>query len=127
MNAFPFVPRQYWFRILRVLLGMFMAANGFYRIFEIGMANFGEFLAIQGFPQSFLLAWLITIFEIAGGITLVLSYYRRVLCAAFIFELLIGIMLVNTTGGWIAEELSTGSAEYNTLLIVCFSLIASDD
>jgi len=104
-----------------------MAANGFYRIFEIGIGNFGEFLDIQGFPQSFLLAWLITIFEIAGGLTLVFSYFRRVLCAAFIFELLIGIVLVNASGGWIAEELSTGGAEYNTLLIVCFSLIASDD
>lgn len=127
MKPFPFVPRQYWFRILRVILGLSMAANGFYRIFEIGMGNFADFLDIQGFPQSFLLAWLITIFEITGGITLVFSYFRRVLCAAFIFELLIGIVLVNASGGWIAEELGTGGAEYNTLLIVCFSLIASDD
>lgn len=127
MKPFPFVTRQNWCRILRIILGLSMATNGFYRIFEIGMANFGDFLAVQGFPQSFLLAWLITIFEIAGGLTLVFSYLRRELCAAFIFELLIGIVLVNSSGGWIAEELATGGAEYNTLLIVCFSLIASDD
>ncbi|HMT29636.1 MAG TPA: DoxX family protein [Bacteroidia bacterium] len=127
MRPFPFVSRCYWHRVLRVILGLSMAAHGVYRIVEVGMSNFGEFLTMEGFPMGFTLGWLVTIFEIAGGLTLALAYFRRPLCAAFIFELLIGILLVHASNGWFVVGSSSGGAEYNTLLIICFSLVASDD
>lgn len=127
IRPFPFVSRCFWFRFLRVVLGLSMSAHGVYRILEIGMANFGDFLTQEGFPFGFFLAWVITIFEIAGGFTLALSYFRRPICAAFILELLVGILLVHASNGWFVVGSESGGAEYNTLLIVCFSLIASDD
>ena len=127
MRPFPFISRTNWFHILRIVLGLLMTAHGVMRILDRGIRPFGEFLSAQGFPDGVFIAWAITLFEIAGGITLAMSFLRRPICVVFIFELLMGILLVHASNGWFVVGYTTGGIEYNALLIVCFLTIASED
>jgi putative oxidoreductase len=102
-----------------------MVAHGAIRVYAGTVAGFGGFLESKGFPLGEFIAWGITIFEIVGGIILAVGYYVRMIAAVFILELAMGIVLVHLANGWFVVGYSSGGAEYSTLLILCFLVIAS--
>ncbi len=112
--------------LLRVTISLYMVAHGCTRLIAGTVGGFGEFLGGQGFPFGSILAWGITIFEIAGGITLALGYFRKWINAVFILELLMGIILVHASNGWFTVGYSSGGMEYSVLLIICFLATAAD-
>ena len=70
--------------------------------------------------------WGITAFELVGGVLLALGYYVRVLAAAFIGLLLVGIGLIHASFGWFVGEHGTGGSEYSVILIVIFVVLAAN-
>ncbi len=110
--------------IIRIFLAATMLVHGIARINAGGVAPFGEFLTISGFPVGLYLAWAITIFEIGGGIVLAAGYFVPVLASVFAVQLIIGIVLVHAKEGWFVVGLGRNGMEYSVLLIVLFVSIA---
>lgn len=110
--------------ILRVYLALTMIIHGTARIYAGGVLPFGEFLNMQGFPFGFYIAWAITIFEIAGGIILIIGYFIPVLAVVFAVQLAVGIILVHASSGWFVVGLGRNGMEYSILLIISFLCVA---
>lgn len=110
--------------VIRIFLAVTMLIHAIARINTGGVAPFGEFLTISGFPLGLYLAWAITIFEIAGGIVLAVGYFVPVLALIFAIQLIMGIVLVHAKEGWFVVGLGRNGMEYSVLLIVSFLAIA---
>ena len=67
MRSFPFIERGQAVVLLRVAVSLFMMAHGLMRLYLGTVGGFGEFLNSKGFMIGGMLAWTITIFEIAAG------------------------------------------------------------
>lgn len=106
--------------IIRIFLAATMLVHGVARINAGGVAPFGEFLTISGFPLGFYIAWAITIFEIVGGIVLAAGYFVPVISLIFALQLVMGIVLVHAKEGWFVVGLGRNGMEYSVLLIVSF-------
>jgi putative oxidoreductase len=108
--------------ILRIALAILLGIHGIYRASTGGAKFFGIYLSEAGFPLGTLIAWAITIFEIAGMTALL---WRRFVIAAalgFIFILSAGILMVHGREGWFVVGGGRNGVEYSLLLIA--SLIA---
>jgi len=127
LKNYPFVSTPQMLVFLRIALGLMMMAHGAARLYVNSIAGFGEFLDAKGFQIGYILAWMITIFDVLGGLTLVLGYFRRIICSVFIFVLSMGILLVHLKNGWFVVGHQSGGVEYSVLLIICFVLIASTE
>lgn len=127
MRPFPFLGTATWLVLLRVVLGLYMAAHGATRLIVGTVDDFGGFLGSRGFPFGVALAWTITIVEIIGGATLAAGRFVRVLAAVFAAEHAAGIVLVHAPRGWFTVGHQAGGAEYSVLLLLCFLLVASTD
>jgi len=110
--------------VIRIFLAATMLIHAIARINAGGVAPFGEFLTLSGFPLGFYLAWAITIFEIVGGIVLAIGYFAPFIAAVFAVQLIMGIVLVHAKDGWFVVGLGRNGMEYSVLLIVSFLAIA---
>jgi putative oxidoreductase len=125
LTRFPFLSTTQWLLILRVVLGLYMAAHGLARASLGTVDDFGGFLAAQGLPAGVALAWAITAVEIVGGLMLAAGRMVRRLSATFAVEHSVGIVLVHAPRGWFTVGHQVGGAEYSVLLLLCFLLTAS--
>jgi putative oxidoreductase len=125
MDKYPFLEAPKWVVVIRIVIGLMMAAHGAFRVYEGTVNEFGQFLDGNGFPLAVYLAWLITAFEIIGGIVLSSGFARKFIATCFIFELLMGIILVHASKGWFVVGASTEGMEFSVLLITCLLMIAS--
>lgn len=125
MKRFPFLSTAQWLVVLRVVLGLYMAAHGVARAMLGTVGSFGGFLEAQGLPAGLLVAWGITINEIVGGVIFSSGRLVRLLAAVFALEHLMGIILVHAPRGWFTVGHQSGGAEYSVLLLLCFLLTAS--
>jgi putative oxidoreductase len=125
MRAFPFLSTATWLQVLRVVLGLYMAAHGAMRVAVGTVDDFGGFLDGRGFPLGVAVAWGITIFEMAAGVTFAANRWVRPIAALFALEHVMGIILVHAPRGWFTVGHQNGGAEYSVLLLLCFLLAAS--
>jgi putative oxidoreductase len=125
MKHFPFLSTNMLLNILRISVALMLTAHGVTRVVVNTVSGFGEFLNAKGFFIGIIIAWSVTIFEIAGGLVLALGYYKKLICAGFILNLVMGIILVHIHNGWFVVGYSSGGAEYSVLLILCLLVIAS--
>lgn len=103
--------------ILRMLMGIVFLLHGAARVYENSFAGFGNFLESKGFPLGVYLAWLITLFELLGGIALFFRYFVKIFCIGEIIILLTGIVLVHWQNGWFVVGATSGGIEYSVVLI----------
>jgi putative oxidoreductase len=113
---------QFGFKI--IVAGIFIV-HGVARIAYGTVDDFGVFLDGKGFPLSLLLAWLVTAYEIAGGILMVAGRWVRPIALGFVAHQLLGIILVHAKNGWFVVGAGTGGMEFSVLLIASCLLIAS--
>ena len=102
---------------LRMMMGIIFFLNAAARIYFNSLSGFGDFLEGKGFPFGFYLAWIVTLFELFGGILMFLRYFVKIFCLGEIIILLIGIALVHWKGGWFVDSMSLGGIEYSIVLI----------
>jgi putative oxidoreductase len=125
MKSFPFLSSVTYLFILRLAVSLMLMAHGVIRIYAGTVEGFGGFLETKGFPLAVVIAWGVTIFEIVGGLSLALNYFRKPICALFIVQLIMGMVLVHWPNGWFVVGYTAGGIEYSFLLVVCFLVVAA--
>lgn len=110
--------------LVRVTVAVLFMVHGIARI-SLGIVDdFGGFLESRGLPYGLVIAWAITVFEIVGGLLLLLGIARRALALIFAVELIVGIVMVHWTSGWFVVGAGRNGIEYSVLLIACLTAIA---
>jgi putative oxidoreductase len=112
------------FVVLRIAVALLLIIHGIARIWLGIVDDFGDFLDSLGFPFGVVIAWIITLVEIGGGITLAVGFFVRPLAIWFAVQLLIGIALVHVSEGWFVVGAGRNGMEYSVLLIVALALLA---
>lgn len=102
-----------------------MLIHGITRLSLGTVSNFDGYLSSIGFPPY--TAWVLTIFELAGAISMIIGKWVTPIALIFCLELLMGIILVHFHEGWFVVGAGRNGMEYSVLLIICFisSAIAS--
>lgn len=127
MSTFPFISSAHAITVLRVVTALIFVAHAAVRIVTSTIGQFGSFLEDKGFSFGVLIVWLITIYEIAGGLLLAFGIFTRWLALGFVILIAVGIVIIHAANGWFVGEHGTGGMEYSVLLIAALIVIASSD
>ena len=85
--------------IVRLTVAILLGIHGFSRAFTGGVHPFGNFLASQHIPYGHVVAWAITVFEMAGSICLLTNRFVRIAALGHLAILVTGIALVHAKNG----------------------------
>ena len=110
--------------LLRVGVAALLITHGVVRLQDGGVGGFGVFLSSQSIPFGLVVAWVLTVVEIAGGLALAIGHWVRPLCLWFMIELVTGIALVHAREGWFVVGKGRNGMEYSALLILCLLVIS---
>lgn len=109
--------------VIRVIAGIVMATHGWQKLMG-GPAAFGEFLGSLGVPLPGLMAYVVILAELGGGILLILGLLSRWAGLILTINLAMAILLVKTQVGFIAPADQPGvGAELDLALIAGFVTI----
>lgn len=125
MRNFPFISAHAGKMLLRVVAGLIMVAHGIARLYLGTVNEFGEYLNGEGFMIGPVIAWILTIVEVLGGLSLAAGILVRPICAWFVLQHIFGIVMVHAPNGWFTVGAQAGGMEYSFLLLICFICIAS--
>ncbi len=109
--------------VLRIMVSICMMAHASQRFYFKSINGFGDFLNAKGFLIGVPIAWGITLFELIGGLAILLNYFTKWISLVWAVQLLMGIILVHAQHGWFVVGPSTGGVEYSLLLIVCLLVL----
>lgn len=109
--------------VLRILMGLIFMSHAIIRLVDYSLPGFGEFLDSKGFPEGFYLAWAVTVFELLGGLLMVLRKFVTIFCIVEIVILLTGIVIVHSPNGWFVVGKTLGGVEYSVVLITVLAAI----
>jgi len=109
--------------VLRIMVSICMMAHASQRFYFNSINGFGDFLNAKGFLIGVPIAWGITLFELIGGLAILLNYFTKWISLVWAVQLLMGIILVHAQHGWFVVGPSTGGVEYSLLLIVCLLVL----
>lgn len=102
--------------ILRVTLGVIFLTHGLPKIMG-GVSGFEGMLGEMGVPLAGIMAWVVTLLEVGGGLALIAGFLVTAFSLLLSFHMLMGIFLVHLSAGWYVIGPGTGGAEFNVLLI----------
>lgn len=100
--------------VLRLAVGVIFIAHGFDKL-NNGVNGFAGFLASLNVPAPDLMAWLVTILELGGGVLLILGLATRAVALAFVVMMVFTISLVKAEVGLIGAE--GAGAEIDLMLL----------
>jgi putative oxidoreductase len=122
---FPFISLYRALILLRISVAGIFLAHAIVRIIGGTMERFAGFLGGKGFPYALNIVWLITIYEIVGGILLIIGKQTKWISLGFILMLLLGIIIIHANNGWFVGEHGSGGIEYSFILIIALIVIAA--
>lgn len=126
MKQFPFLTLKQWLIVLRISVAGIFLAHAIVRVLLPGSVDqFAGYLNNKGVVYGKAIVWAITVFELGGGIALLLGYCERLMAAGFIILLLIGCLLIHIQKGWFVGEHGSGGCEYSFILIIALLVIAA--
>lgn len=102
---------------LRMVCGAIFILHAAARIYNNTLTGFGDFLQEQGFPVGYVLAWLVTGFELIGGILMIFRIGVKLFCIIESLILITGIITVHWKYGWFVVGQTMGGMEYSVVLI----------
>ena len=79
--------------VVRVIVGVIMSVHGWQKLMG-GPANFAVGLAQQGVPLPGLMAWVVTLVELVGGILLIVGLFSRLAALLLTIEFIVIILTV---------------------------------
>jgi putative oxidoreductase len=101
----------------RVIVGIIMFAHGLQKLLG-GPANFGGALEGMGVPLPVLMAFVVTLVEVVGGLLLIIGLLSRLSALLLTIDLVVAILLVKLSIGLIAPPGGPGAgAELDLALI----------
>ena len=114
--------------VVRCTVAATMFIHGVYRVAAGTVGGFGGFLESAGLPAGVAVAWILTVVEIVGALSLLARVAVMPLSVWFIVQLATGVFLVHWSRGWFVVGGGTGGMEYSVVLIACFvSLVLSEE
>ncbi len=125
MNRYPYLPLKNALVILRVSVAFFFMAHAAVRIANNSIPQFGLFLESKGFLYGAIWVWLISIYELIGGLLMALGCHVKTIASGFFVIAGVGILLIHMQNGWFVGEHGTGGMEYSFSLMVSLLVIAS--
>jgi len=125
MKNFPFISLSQSLIVFRIAVALLLAAHGAMRLSAGTVNGFGEFLNSKGFMIGATIAWVLTIFEIVGGLIMAAGYFVKWIAAIFMIEIAMGIILVHAKNGWFVVGHQSGGVEYSVLIIFSLLVIAA--
>jgi putative oxidoreductase len=109
--------------VVRVIVGVIMSAHGWQKLMG-GPANFAEPLTQLGVPLPGLMAWVVTLVELVGGILLIVGLFSRLVALLLTIEFIVAILTVKIHVGLIAPPNSAyPGAELDLALIAGFLVV----
>ncbi len=127
MKKFPFITTAQSIILIRVVTALIFVAHAAVRVTGSTVDRFGGFLDSKGFVYGVAIVWILTIYELVGGLLLAFGKFTRWLALGFILIIAIGIVIIHAANGWFVGEHGTGGMEYSFLLIAALLVIASAD
>jgi putative oxidoreductase len=122
---FPFISLHRALILLRICVACIFLAHAIVRITGGTVERFAGFLEGKGFPFALTIVWLVTVYEIAGGVLLLIGKLTPWISLGFILMLLIGIVVIHAPKGWFVGEHGSGGIEYSFILIITLIVIAA--
>jgi putative oxidoreductase len=109
--------------LLRIGVAALLFIHGAARVGLGIVPPFGDFLNSKGLPAGLLLAWTLTIAELARTPLLAARRFVTPIAAFFIVELAAGIALVHWPAGWFVVGAGRNGMEYSVLLILALGSV----
>ena len=115
---------RYGLVILRVVLGIAMAVHGWSKL-SGGVGNVAGFFGSLGIPAAGIVAWLVTIVELVGGILLILEFLTQIAGILIAIDMLVAILFAFLLRG--APFVENGAITWETEAVfgaaaLCFAL-----
>jgi len=96
--------------IVRVIVGIIIAAHGWQKLTVLGPANFGQALLAQnGVPFPIFMGYVVTFTEVIGGILLIVGLLSRLVALSLTINLVIATLLVNVHVGLLSSTDGVGA------------------
>lgn len=89
--------------VLRLVFGFMIAAHGWQKL-QRGPANFATTLTELGVPAPDIMAWVVTLTELGGGILLIVGLLTRLAAFALTVNLTVALLLVRLDAGLISMQ-----------------------
>lgn len=89
--------------ILRVIIGIIFTAHGWDKL-QGDPSNFAGFLTTLNVPAPEIMAWLVTLLELVGGILLILGALTRLVALLFVLLMISSTLLVKVDVGLIGAQ-----------------------
>lgn len=107
---------------VRLIAGVIMAAHGLQKL-QAGPAGFGQALTQMGVPAPTLMAYVVTLVELLGGILLIVGFLSRLSALLLTIDLVVAILLVKINIGLLSPQSGGVGAELDLALIAGFLVI----
>lgn len=117
VNGFPWVSLARALAVLRVSVAVVFLAHAIMRVVNGHLLRFARFVGEAGVPFAIIVVWLITSFEVGGGVLLLATRHVRLLSAEFSIMLVGGILLIHRHFGWFVGQPGRGGSEYSVVLL----------
>lgn len=122
---FPFISLYRALILLRISVAGIFLAHAIVRIASGTTDRFADYLGNKGFPFALIIVWLISAYEIIGGVLLIVGKLTKWISLGFIILLLAGIVIIHAANGWFVGEHGSGGIEYSFILIIALIVIAA--
>ena len=86
--------------VLRVVVGLLFAVHGYQKLTLMGVDAFAGMLAGMGIPLAGVMAWVVILTEVIGGIALVLGIGSRHFSTLLAIIMTVAILKVKLVKGW---------------------------
>jgi len=107
---------------VRLIVGLIMAAHGLQKLLA-GPGSFGQVLAQLNVPAPTLMAYVVTLVELVGGILLIVGLLSRLSALLLTIDLVVAILLVKVNVGLLSPQSGGVGAELDLALIAGFLVI----
>ncbi|MCA9879174.1 MAG: DoxX family protein [Thermomicrobiales bacterium] len=90
--------------LLRVMTGIIFLMHGQQKLFEFGLGGVAGMMTGLGVPAPGLMAIVLTLVELIGGIALILGAFTRLAAALVAVDVLVAMFLVHLPNGFFAQN-----------------------
>ena len=123
MNVSNLFKPSYSIAALRMMMAVVFILHAGVRIYNNSLPAFGALLQDKGFPFGFYLIWIVTLFELTGGVFMFFRFLVRIFCIGEIIILIVGIVTIHGENGWFVVERSLNGVEYSVVLITILAAV----